>query len=432
MPDTPQRSASRSGWTGLCWAILVSAGVWSVWGALHPFSGDTANSRMASVYALAHHESWEIGNSEEENPFESGTIDKVRVDGKMYSSKPPVMPLMMTAEYMLLRGVAGVNLEEPDDRLQALKVMTLTFITLPFLLSGVAFWSLLRYFDTKPWVQAMGLLAFLWGTEYAGYAATVNNHVPATACLTIGMWGYITLEDRKGIGTGILMTLLGIVMGLAVVIDLPSAIFVLILIVGFVAKFSKVNVSCGVAGFLVPVAVHSGIMLMLTGSPLPFQMNHDYYMYEESYWRNPVGIDALNHAWGLYLFNMTFGRVGVFIMYPLFLIGAISVLKSLFERDSKNRLWCIGVVCSSLILGAYYVSSTNNYGGSSFGFRWLIITTPFFMVPACQFVNQTRSRFVVGICVVLLSISVFSATQCRLNPWSLGREWPIEIFGTLM
>jgi hypothetical protein len=419
-------------WTGVTALVIFIAGLWSFWGAIHPFAGDTSNSRMATVYALTEYGTWEIGNPEEPNPFESGTIDKVRVDGRMYSSKPPVMPLLMTGEFMVARALLGLDLDVDEDRVTIAKIVTVSFITFPFILSGIVLWRILRYLGVQSWVQVFGVTAFMWGTEYAGYAATINNHVPATACLIIALWGYWVVKDKQDVQTNIISLLLGIVMGLTVTIDLPAAIFVLLLIVGYVVKFSKYAVLFGIAGFLIPVAIHSVVMMSLSGSPLPFQMNHDYYIYEESYWRNPIGIDALHHSRGLYLFNMTLGSVGALTLYPVLAIGLVATLGQLYRGSEKtSRLWSFGVLCALLILGSYYVTSTNNYGGASFGFRWFVITTPFLIVPVAILLDNVKSKLVMVLCIFLLSVSIFSSTQCRIQPWSVNQEWTTKVFGEL-
>ena len=387
---------------------------------------------MASVYALVYHGTWEIGNPDQPNPYEAGTVDKVHVDNKRYSSKPPIMPLLMTAEFLVLRSLGGLDLNNADDRSTVLSWATITFITLPFILSGFAFWSILYHLGLKPWAQTFGVTALLWGTEYAGYAATINNHVPATACIILGIWGYFVPADKKDVQTCILAAALGITLALAVTIDLPSAVFVLLIIPAYLMKFSARNAAFGVAGFLIPVLIHCAIMLKLSGSPLPFQMNHDYYLYEESYWRNPIGIDALNHSLPLYLFNMTIGRVGLFIMYPVSVIGAIALVRQIVSSEARTRIENTAVLIASLILGAYSLFTTNNYGGVSFGFRWFIILAPFFLIPATLLLNQARSKFTVIIGVTFLAVSIFSSVQCRLNPWSIDEEWPTRIFGSIL
>ena len=418
-------------WVLLQWAIIGTAALSSFWGALNPFEGDTANSRMATVYALVHHGTWEIAPSGQINPFESGTIDKVRVEGKLYSSKPPVMPLIMTAQYGLLHYVLGYDLNQPEDRKSILGILTATCISLPFLLSGMAFYRLLGIWGIKPWAKTVVLLSLMWGSEYAGYAATMNNHVPATACLIGAFWGYWALDEKVNVKTSKYCAIIGLLLGLAVVIDLPATIFVLILAIAFVRKFSKNNILWGVIGASIPLLIHAGIMISLSASPLPFQLNHDFYLYEESYWRNPVAIDALNHPWGLYLFNMTFGRVGHFILYPLLFVGVMALFHESRRAESSQRWWSVGGLAALGILIVYYLTSTNNYGGVSYGFRWLIIATPFLLMGLALGLNQIKSRWLIGTVCVLLMIGLFSTYQCRSATWSLHQEWPTKIYGPL-
>ena len=75
------------------------------------FAGDTVTSRLATVYALAHDGTWYIDRPLDlpENPFIAHTVDKVVTkEGRLLSSKPPVLPLLMTGEYMVMRALIGI------------------------------------------------------------------------------------------------------------------------------------------------------------------------------------------------------------------------------------------------------------------------------------------------------------------------------------
>ena len=408
------------------------ATLWSTWSALHPFSGDTANSRNATVYALVHDGTWQIDAPESNNPFTSRTVDKVKVGDKLYSSKPPVMPLMMTGQYWLLHKLTGLDLDQEEDRATLLKIQVISFITIPYALAGFAFLVLLKSFDLGTGSVLLGMVALMSGSEYAGYGGTMNNHVPATACL-IGAYAlYRAIDNKLDVRTGIACILGGLLLGMAVVIDIPSAIFVVLLALGFLTKFSMRNVALGICGAAIPAIIHSAIMIYLHGSPLPFQMNHDYYMYEESYWRDPYGIDGLNHPLGLYLFNMTVGRVGVFLMYPVIAVGLLGLLFAGKNSTEGDRAWNFGVLGAFLILVFYYLLSTNNYGGASFGFRWFIIIVPFFALSAARVYDRLETPPAKIFVWIALLISVGSAIQCRAHVWSVNQEWPTRIFGPLL
>lgn len=412
------------------WVIIIAAGVWSVWGALHPFSGDTANSRLATVYALTHHGTWQIDASDHSNPFAAGTVDKVRVNGKMYSSKPPVMPLVMTGVYAALRAVGLLDLDNEADRGTLLKIETLLLIAVPFILSGIAFLIVLRCFGLDDRLTSLGLLALLWGTEYAGYAGTLNNHVPATASLIIALSVYCRFPAEKNVSTYIMCAVAGLGLGFAITVDLPTTVFALVIALAFMFKFPIPNVLCGIAGALIPIGVHCAVMISLHGSPAPFQLNDAYYLYEESYWRDPYGIDGLNHPRGLYLFNMTFGRVGLFLMYPIAAIGFIGILRQLGNREM--RPWATAILAAFAVMFFYYGLTSNNYGGASFGFRWLIVVAPFFVLSAMVWMRDRSSPLMLCIVWLAIVISVISAVQCRMNVWSVNQEWPTRIFGPLV
>jgi len=59
---------------------------------------DLALSRLATIYSLTEHGTFYLDSpgAKDDNPFASHTIDKVMAKGRLLSSKPPVLPLMMT------------------------------------------------------------------------------------------------------------------------------------------------------------------------------------------------------------------------------------------------------------------------------------------------------------------------------------------------
>ena len=102
--------------------------------------GDTANSRLATVLSLTRHGTWYIDRPADEEPnyFEQRTIDKVVVDGRTISSKPPILPLLMAAEYVFFNKCFGWELLDEDDRKQIIRYMSMTLIGGAYLL-GVVF-----------------------------------------------------------------------------------------------------------------------------------------------------------------------------------------------------------------------------------------------------------------------------------------------------
>ena len=111
-------SGSVSVWKVLRALIAVAAILVLVRGALSARAPtETARSRLATVVALAHYGTWHIDRPEGGPPisFEERTIDKVKVGDRLISSKPPMLSLAMTAEYLLIKAFFGWRLDNEEE-----------------------------------------------------------------------------------------------------------------------------------------------------------------------------------------------------------------------------------------------------------------------------------------------------------------------------
>jgi len=300
-------------------AVITLALVLIVLGTRHVAIGETVNSRLATVWSLCNHGTWRI--DQPLNPFEARTIDKVMVEGRLISSKPPVLPLAMTAEYWLLERATGWQLEDPEDLRPILQFMILTLIVLPFLLGLVAFALLLDWFLPSPWHRLFLLVALALGTQASAFAPQLNNHVPAVGFLLLALYfalGLATGNLKPHAGRFLLLGLFG---GLVCTLDIPAGIFVLMAVLLVLRRYPKQTLGYCALGAIAPLAFHFGVMIAVTGSPLPVQMNRDVFLFEASRWRNPMGIDALNEPKLTYLFHLTFGRYGTFLLFPVLIAG---------------------------------------------------------------------------------------------------------------
>lgn len=413
------------------YVLIVVAAVFALFAAYPPFLGDTLNSRLATVYSLSVHGGFTIAHVPGDglNPFEPGTVDKVQAGDRIISSKPPVLPLMMTAEYLALKSFFGWDLGDPEDVPCIAYVLTLTFVSAPYVLMLLWFLRALGWIVRERLTRTLTLAALAFGTQLWGYSVTFNNHVPAAAMAVLAM--YLAL----GVGQGNLapntwrFVLFGLAAGLVLTIDLPVAVFPFFAACYLAWKFPAKLLTWSVAGLLVPVMVHAGVLWAVTGSPLPVQMHKSMYLYEASYWRYPVGIDALNEPKALYLFHMTLGRKGVFSLYPVLLFGVAAFLGALASQRLRQRGSIIAGGVGVAILMLYYMASTNNYGGAAYGFRWLIAAMPVLLWMGAPLIERARTRKAWLFVALLVGVSFYSAWQCVVAPWGVNQEWTCRFFG---
>ncbi|HNY85358.1 MAG TPA: hypothetical protein P5069_01685 [Candidatus Hydrogenedentes bacterium] len=399
--------------------------------ALRPgiFAGETVNSRLATVYSLAHDHTWRIDRPPEAppNPFEQ-TVDRVRVNGRILSSKPPLLPMLMTAEYAVLRAAAGWDLADPDTLRPFLVLVIFTLCQLPFAAAVVLFAAALRFLvpGRGPWLFLVA--AFTFATPLFGYASQLNNHVPAVAALCACFY------VAAGAATGGLtpswphFLLYGFCWGLAFAFDLPSAVFPALLSPFLLLRGGVRAAFWMGAGLLPPLAAHFGMMFAATGSLMPVQTRPEVYMFEESLWRHPLGIDGLNEPRGVYLFHAVAGRFGVFSLFPVTLLGLCGAGAALRGRGRPAFVWAC--LAAFIVLTAYYVASTNNYGGASYGFRWHLCAVPALLLMAPPLFARPRGALFWAAAALLCAVSLYSSWECLQAPWGVCHEWTCRwVFG---
>lgn len=412
--------------------VFVTAAVFVLLGSYPRFAGDTAYSRLATVEALTQHGTWYIDRPEGEEPnrFEQRTIDKVMVKGRMLSSKPPMLPLFMTGEYVVLHRVLGLTLDDEDDVKEIIRWMTITFSGIPFLVLLIFFSKTLAFYVTDPASRLFCLVALAFGTQLWGYAATINNHIPAASLVMVSLYFALGLASRKLDPTPGKFIAFGLAAGLVPTIDMPGAIFPFMAGLYLLYTHPELTLRWATIGAGIPLLVHSSIMMHVTGLPLPVQMNESLYLYEASYWRNPRGIDALNEPFLVYFFHMTIGRCGIFSLYPVTALGLGGAFYAWRDRAFPQRKLVLWAVFGFAIATLYYATSTNNYGGEAFGFRWYIVAMPILLLMAAPWIARLENRWAWLIIVLMFGVSFYSAWQCTVNPWGANHEWTTRFLGT--
>lgn len=419
------------------YAIIAVAFLFSCIGAFYSSQGELASSRLATVYSLTQHGTWYI--DQPDNPFTPNTIDKVVVrgddadgvmrGGRMISSKPPVMPLIMTGIYVVAHAVVGWDLTNERDVDALMVLTTITLVGGAFLLALTFFSKTLNLFDLTPNQKLFLIIALAFGTQLAGFSITISNHVPAAGALTVALYFALGQTTGKHAPDAWRFVVFGFFGALVPALDMPEGIYVAAAGLGLLLRFPRQAVTWCVLGGVTPLVVHFIATWYATGAFVPVQMRETTYMYETAYWRHPLGIDALSEPKLTYLFHTTFGRCGVFLLFPVLLLGPIGALVSVRSDNATIKRSAIAAFACFLVLVAYYVKSTNNYGGESYGFRWYIASMPVLLlmaVPAMMRINRTWKRAIV---CVMFAVSLYSTIECAYVGWESGREWSSRIFG---
>ncbi len=156
-------------------------------------TGDSAmlsandRSRWCTVRALVEHGTYRIDGIIRERDRESGrriwsTIDRVRHrgwDGREhdYSSKPPLYPTLLAAEYWVIRQLTGMTLaDDPFTPVRLIVWLTNGSLLLAF------WWAIARWlklWSDDEWSSAVVFAMAAFGTFLTTFAVTINNHLPA-------------------------------------------------------------------------------------------------------------------------------------------------------------------------------------------------------------------------------------------------------------
>ncbi len=411
--------------------VIFLALLWVIFATTPDPSGDTINSRLATVYSLSVHGTWTIGGPDfaKLNPFEAGTVDKVRVGERTLSSKPPVLPLLMYAEYQILRPIIRWDIQDEEDHTLIARTMTYTFAGGGYLLCIVFTWKLLMVLVLSPGVRSFIMIALAFGTQLTGYATQFNNHVPATGLAMCALFYAVGITQGDLSPKPWRIILFGFTGALAAVIDIPVAIFMVLAGVNLLFHDYRQTLIWIFPGILPVLFLHTGILWWTTGSLLPIQMHREFYLYENAYWRIPQGIDALNEPKLLYLFHMTFGRSGIFLLFPILLIGPMAFFRALWPKPFSGRALILGGGVGVIGLTVYYVLGTNNYGGEAFGLRWLIVAMPVLLVMGALAMEQLHRPALAYVLLPLLLISGYSAYESWQHPWESDAAWTGRLWG---
>ncbi len=412
------------------WCLIAVGVLAAAVGVRSVIVGDTVTSRLATVWSLTHEHTWYIDRPAEQppNPFEPRTVDKVAVNDRLVSSKPPLLTVLMTAEYVALQSLFGWDLDTASGLKRQLQCMILSLVVFAYAGTLFFFRKTLRLFDVPAPARLFLLAALAFGTQLFGYAPQLNNHVPGV-CMAMAAV-YLGL----GLGSGRLaprpwrFALFGLSAGLVYTIDLPVTVFPAFAGVYLLWRFPRIALLWGAAGAALPLGIHFGILTWITGSPLPVQTKGGMYLYEASPWRNPLGIDGLNEPKLTYLFHITFGRHGAFVLFPVLLAGIAGTIRALARRDTACRGYILGGALAVLLLTAYYTLHTNNYGGEAYGFRWYIGSMPMLLLMGAPVIGRIHTRWKWAFLLVLLVISVYSAVECARFPWTANQEWTCRYF----
>lgn len=409
--------------------ILLAAALTALMGLGTISLNDNSGSRLATAWSLTHAGTWyiDVPAGSIGNPFAALTVDKVALDDHVLSTKPPLMPLGMAAAYAAAFHLTGHRLDQKEHLKPLAQYFIVLFAIIPYLLLLYFFARSLALLTPAPWPRVFLLFALAFGTQALGFAAEINNHIPGAAALMAFLYGYLSLVSGQRAPSPVRFAATGLAGGLVFTLDMPLTIFVALAGLHLLYCFPRQAVLWTGLGMLLPLALHFGIMVYTTGSPLPIQMRKDLYVSEGAYWRQPGGLDGLHEPKGTYAFHMLLGRHGTFLLFPILLLGLFAPFMPMPPRAATWRRYQWAALSAFALLTLYYILRTNNYGGAAYGFRWHLGSMPVLLLIAAPWCGAWKSRLPWAGASLLLLISLYTAWECWRMPWGTDNEWTVRL-----
>ena len=287
--------------------------------------------------------------------------------GYLYSSKPPLLPTVMAAPYWVLNRVFGLSLKK--DPFLTTRILLVLYNLLPL---GIAFCCLARVINLlgrSNWSKIFAFASAIFGFFTLTYVATLNNHVPGFASISIALWAACEILCL-GRNDPFRFFCAGFFGAFAVACDLPTLAFAgllcLILLFKRPGKTLLVAIPSGLvvaAAFFatnyiahntfVPAYAHKRDHVALEQTLGAGKENDqefvaaaqlfddkDWYVYVYypagrprvpksaivSHWANRNGIDRGEPSKARYAFHSTIGLRGVFSLTPIWLLSLYGVL----------------------------------------------------------------------------------------------------------
>jgi hypothetical protein len=346
------------------------------------------------------------------------TIDKVQINGRMYSSKPPLLPTIVAGVYAVYRTLTGDEIGRRGGYATWVSKLFTMFVWYVLLL--VYFVKTVQLLVQRPGSQLLVVAAMCFGYLGAGYATTLNNHTPAAL---VGLMAfYHALRARRQPHAARHWIAAGLAAGAIPAFDLPFGALTAGLFVYLFFADRRRALRLFVPAMLPTLALHLGLSWAISGSIVPVYMRAEVYQYPGSYWATPHGVFALKQPKWLYGFHLLLGHHGFFTMTPLLILAVWGLVLRMRTRE-EGRAEALVVGAVGVLLLAFYVFRTSNYGGRCLGARWLVPYTPLLLVFLGVWLDRLRRYSLeIGVLLaVLFLVSQFNAMEALQSPWQEGR-----------
>jgi len=360
------------------------------------------------------------------------TIDMVKHDGHLYSSKPPLLPTLMAGVYWVIKAATGATLG--THPFYVARIMLVLLNLLPMIAYFLVLASLAERFGKTDWGRIFMMAAGVFGTLLTTFAVSVNNHLVAAVSAAVALYAAVRIfcDDQKRLRYYALAGFFG---AFAAANELPALAFLAPLALALLWERPKESLLAFLPAVALVAVAFFGTNYIAHGCLRPPYMHRSAgdnwydFTYErggkqiKGYWKKPVGLDAGEASRSAYAFHVLAGHHGIFSLTPIWalsVIGAGIWLHSGLDQRKRELAFLIAAI--SIVCLVFYVSRPQvdrNYGGMSSGLRWMFWLAPLWLVVMLPALDAMASRrWMRGVGLALLLFSAMSVAYPTWNPWT--------------
>jgi hypothetical protein len=386
-----------------------------------PLQSANDRSRWCTVWSLVERGTFQIDEIRQVPGWDS--IDIIYDDGHFYSTKPPLLTIIVAGVTWCVQKATGWSLL---DNVHSVTTVVLFIVNIvPFAISLVLLSRLLQRVARTMWCRLFVLSAAGFGTLATPFLMTLNNHTVAVAGVIFSLYALERILSAET-PSGCAFALCGAAAGWVCANELPAAAFGLATFVLALRRSTRQTICWYAPAALIPIGAFLATNVIATGSWKPTYASFGSPKYNfvidgvPSYWMDPDGVDRNLDSPAVYLLHCTIGHHGIFSLTPIYLLMLASWFSSgAIQNTALRMIVRLGAFLTVLVVGFYLTRFDNyNYGGVSCGLRWALWLIPFWLLSVVPIID-TVFRFKILRCGVLalLALSMVSAWLPIENPW---------------
>ncbi len=380
--------------TLVCLAPLVHSRV---------FGGGNDASRFAQIESLV-----DYGESSIDSSRYGWTVDRVTIDGKDYSNKPPLLSLFGAAVYFVVKTTLGLDFSA-NERV-VVYLLTLFVIAVPTACLSAVFWTSLGVYervDTP--ARFLTTCAVAAGTILTSFTTTFSNHPVAALLLFLACR---SAWEGRGLAAGVWTALTACVDLVPGLVFVPAVLFIVR------RQGQRADLGRALLALVAGAILFLSANLAIVGSPLPPKMvpgavdHSSVFEYGDDALQLNVPI-SLRPASPGHLFAALLGWHGFFSVSPVLLFGAFGMVAAARGGGPLEIPVSRALGVATLATAAGHLLFIRSFGGWSYGYRYLIPLVPLLLFFAPRVLTR-RSKWLFGAALV---VSIPLALLGAYHPW---------------